>query len=233
MLSVFHNRRWDGDFMTVKKIIDSQTLGRLVEVESHYDRYRPQVDSGTWKETKEKGAGILYNLGSHIIDQALCLFGMPQAVQALVGIQRTGGIADDYYDIKLLYAQHHVILKSSYLVRELGPRYVLLGEKGTFVKYGIDPQEQLLKDGIMPGVAGWGMDEEHLWGTLNTTLDGLHIQGAVETMAGNYSGFYDSVYNHIRGGQPLAVSAQDGLAVIAVIELAEQSSRERRTVSLS
>lgn len=232
MLSVFHNRRWDGDFMTVQKVIRSGALGRLVEFESHYDRYRPTIDSATWKERKGAGVSILYNLGSHIIDQVLCLFGAPQQVTAFTGIQRTGGEVDDFYDIRLHYAGSHVILKSSYLVREEGPRYRVLGEAGTFTKYGIDPQEQALKDGHLPGEPGWGREDSVQWGVISTTVGDLPCRGTVETIAGDYSGYYDTIYRHLREGEPLTVTAHDGLEVIRIIEAAEKSSREGRTIPL-
>jgi predicted dehydrogenase len=232
MLSVFQNRRWDGDFLTTKKIIESGSLGRLVEFESHYDRYRPVIDASTWKEHTGPGSGILFNLGSHMIDQALSLFGMPEELFAKTGIQRTSGIADDYYDIKLFYKGHSVILKSSYLVRELGPRYLLLGEDGTYVKYGIDPQEQALKEGGTPGSTLWGAEGKDDWGTINTTINGLHLTGAVETIPGNYLGFYDSIFNHLREGKPLEVTAEAGLSVIRVIEASQKSNLEGRVIKM-
>lgn len=232
MLSVFQNRRWDGDFLTAKKIIQSGSLGRLIEFESHYDRYRPAVDTSTWKEHTGPGSGILYNLGSHMIDQVLSLFGIPEELFATTGIQRTNGIADDYYDIKLFYKGLAVILKSSYLVRELGPRYLLLGENGTYIKYGIDPQEQALKDGNIPNSALWGTEGSHEWGKINSTINDLHVTGSVETIPGDYLGFYDSIYNHLRNNAPLEVTPDAGLAVIRVIEAAQQSNQERRTVKL-
>jgi predicted dehydrogenase len=142
ILTVFQNRRWDGDFLTVKQVVDKKLLGRIVECEIHYDRYRNYIEPGTWKEERSVGTGILYNLGSHLLDQVIVLFGMPKEVDARMGIQRTHGKVDDYYDIRLLYDGFHAIVKSSYLVREEGPRFILHGTEGSFVKYGIDPQEQ-------------------------------------------------------------------------------------------
>lgn len=232
MLSVFQNRRWDGDFLTVKNILESQSVGRLVEFESHYDRYRPQVDASTWKEHTGAGSGILFNLGSHMIDQALALFGMPTELFATVAVQRTNGKAEDYYDITLFYNGFQVILKSSYLVREPGPRYQLMGEQGTYVKQGIDPQEQALKEGQIPGAPLWGTEPKEEWGKINSTINGIHVVGSVETVPGNYLGYYDSIFQHLRKGAPLAVTAEDGLAVIRVIERAMQSHAEKRTLSL-
>lgn len=234
MLSVFHNRRWDGDALTVEQIVKSQVLGRLVEVEIHYDRYRPMVDWSTWKESDKPGAGILYNLGSHLIDQALTLFGMPLKLSAEVGSQRDGATSADFYDIRMSYPNSglHVILKSSYMVREHGPRYVLHGEKGSFIKQGLDPQEEALKLGGIPGSPGWGTEPEEWWGRLNTQLDNLHYVGKVETVPGNYLGYYDTIYGAIREGKSPAVTPQNALDVIHVIEKVLQSSKEERTVYL-
>lgn len=232
LLSVFQNRRWDGDFMTLRQVLQSGILGPLGEFEAHYDRYRPQVDHGTWKEGAGPGAGILYNLGSHMIDQVLVLFGMPESVTAMVGIQRQGGISPDYYDIRMKYPTHMAIVKSSYLVREPGPRYVAYGAKGTFTKYGIDPQEEALKNGGIPGSAGWGYENSEWWGKVNTQIHDMHITGAVETVAGNYLGYYDNIYAAVRNGEPLAVTAEEAVSVIRMIELAAKSSAEGRTLAV-
>ncbi len=198
ILSVFQNRRWDGDFLTVRKIIDHQWLGRLVEFESNYMRYRNYIQPGTWKESLAQGIGITYNLGSHMIDQALVLFGMPEAVWADIDTLRSGGEIDDYYHIRLIYPEIKVTLRSSYLVREEGARYSLHGTSGSFLKYGIDPQEEMLKQGGNPALPGWGTEQEKYWGVLNTEIQGVHIRGKVETVAGNYAAYYDNIYDVIR-----------------------------------
>jgi predicted dehydrogenase len=227
VLSVFQNRRWDGDFKTVRKVIDQGLLGPLIEFEAHYDRYRPSVDQTTWKEwATGPGTGILYNLGSHLIDQVLTLFGMPDSLSATTGVQRKGGISDDFYDIRMNYEGHHVILKSSYLVREPGPRFILHGVHGSFIKYGIDPQERALNDGARPGSPGWGLEPMEDWGILNTQLNSLHYKGKLETLQGNYLEFYDSIFAAIREGKKPEVSAEQGLNVIKVIESVINSSKE-------
>lgn len=234
ILSVFQNRRWDGDFKTVRKVLEQEVLGPLVEFEAHYDRYRPAVDFTTWKESASGlGTGILYNLGSHLIDQVLTLFGMPQSLQAVTGVQRKGGVSDDFYDIRMRYPEHLAILKSSYLVREPGPRFVLHGVKGSFIKYGIDPQEQALKEGVTPGTIGWGLEKHEEWGTLNTEIDGLNFQGTIETLPGNYLEFYDSVYAAIREKKEPAVTAEQALDVIKIIEAVMESSRKGESVCFS
>lgn len=232
LLSVFQNRRWDGDFMTVRRVLQSGILGPLAEFEAHYDRYRPQVDHSTWKEGQAPGAGILYNLGSHMIDQVLVLFGNPESLTARVGVQRKGGTSPDYYDIRMKYPTHTAIVKSSYLVRDPGPRYVAYGVDGTYTKYGLDPQEEALKNGGIPGTSGWGQEASEWWGKIDTQVGGLHITGTVETLAGNYSGYYDNIYAAIRNGEPLAVTAGQATSVIRMIELATKSSDEGRTLAV-
>lgn len=232
MLSVFQNSRWHGDFMTIRKIVENNLLGQLVEYEAHYDRYRNFIQPDSWKEQPGRGVGVLYNLGSHMIDQALLLFGWPQAVMADIRIQRPGGKVDDNFELILFYEQLKVTLKSSYLVREKGPRYQLYGTDGAFIKYGTDPQEALLQAGHSPLSAGWGAEPEQYWGKLNTQLQGLHFEGKIETMHGNYLGYYDNIYAVIREQQALAVKPEQAMQTIAVIEAAMKSNQEKRVVSL-
>ena len=232
ILTVFQNRRWDADFLTVKKVIEGKMLGKLVECEIHYDRYRNYVEANTWKEEAKPGTGILYNLGSHLIDQALVLFGMPRFVDARMGIQRPGGKVDDFFDIRMEYEGFFVILKSSYLVREQGPRFILHGTEGSFLKSGIDPQEQDLKDKKTPGSPGWGSEGKNAWGKLNTTLGDKHIEGPFETVPGNYLVFYDMLYACIRAGQPVPVKPEEARNVIHLIEACRESNRERGAVKI-
>lgn len=232
VLSVFQNRRWDGDFMTVQKVIAEGLLGQLVEYEAHYDRFRNYIEVNTWKEETGPGSGILYNLGSHMIDQALVLFGFPQSITADIRTQRPGGKIEDAYELILEYGAFKVTLKSSYLVREPGPRYVLHGTNGSFVKYGLDPQEEALKAGRMPREAGWGVDQVGQWGILNTEVNGLHVKGTVETLPGNYTHFYDNIYQVICEGAELLVKPKTAVQCIRLIETAMQSSREKRTIAL-
>jgi scyllo-inositol 2-dehydrogenase (NADP+) len=231
-LTVFQNRRWDGDFMTVKKVVDNKWVGKIAEFELHYDRYRNYIEANTWKEEQGPGSGILFNLGSHMLDQVLVLFGMPLDVDARVGTQRPHGKVEDYYDIRLRYENFHAIVKSSYLVREATPRYILHGTEGSFIKYGIDPQEQALKEGKIPGSAGWGTEEKDLWGKLNTNVGGLHFEGSVETIAGDYTQFYKNLYEAIRESKPLAVKPEESKNVIQLIEACYESSTSRKAINL-
>ena len=232
LLTVFQNRRWDADFLTVRKVLDGKLLGKLVECEIHYDRFRNYIEANTWKEEASPGTGILYNLGSHLLDQALVLFGMPRYLDARMGIQRPGGRVDDFFDIRMEYESMFVILKSSYLVREQGPRFILHGTEGSFVKSGIDPQEQDLKDKKKPGTAGWGAEGRESWGKLNTTLEGNAFQGPYESVPGNYLAFYDNVYEALRNGQPLAVKPEEGRNVIQLIQACQESNRRKCAIKM-
>lgn len=232
VLSVFQNRRWDGDFLTVKQVIDNKLLGQLVDFEAHYDRFRNYVEADTWKEETGPGSGILYNLGSHMIDQALMLFGMPNSVTADIRVQRPGGKIDDSYDIRMNYDDLRVTLKSSYLVREPGPRYILHGTDGTFIKYGIDPQEDALKAGRKPTEKNWGTDAKPFWGIINTQFNNLHLTGQIETLPGDYLQYYENVYQAITANKPLAVQAHESKQGIRIIEAALESSRTKQTIVL-
>lgn len=232
MLSVFQNRRWDGDFLTVQEIVRKKMLGRLVDFESHFDRYRYGIQPDTWKERADAGAGVLFNLGSHMIDQALVLFGMPNAVTAQTRIVRNGGEVDDWYDIKLHYHGLNVCTKSSYLVREQGPRYILHGTLGSFIKHGLDPQEEGLKQGQVPGSPDWGKESQEWWGVLNTEVNGLLRKVIVETKPGNYSAFYNDVYDCIVHHTNPPVDPESALNVIRIIEAAKRSNDGQRTIPI-
>ncbi len=232
VLSVFHNRRWDGDFMTVKKVIEKKLLGRLTTFESHWERYRNFIKPVTWKEDPIGRVGCLHDLGSHMIDQVLVLFGMPENIHADLGIVRTGGKTPDFYDLKLYYDQVKVRLTCTYLAREQGPRYVLHGTQGSFLKWGIDPQEEDLKQGKLPPDSNWGVEQEKDHGVLHTDINNLTFKGKIKTLPGNYSAFYDNIYKAIREDLPLAVKPEEALNVIKVIEAAVKSSQEEKVVTI-
>jgi predicted dehydrogenase len=232
LLSVFQNRRWDGDFMTVKKIINEGLLGRLVEYEAHFDRYRNYLQKESWKEQAASGSGTIYNLGSHLIDQALVLFGLPEAVFADIRSLRSGAEVDDAFTLLLKYPEIKVTLKVSYLVREPGPKFSLHGTHGSFLKWGTDPQEDDLKSGKQPGSSGWGKETEDIWGKLNTETDGYKYNGKYETLPGNYLAYYDDIYDAIINNRKPAVTAEQGRDVIRVIEAAKESNATRKEVEL-
>ncbi len=231
MVSVFQNRRWDGDFLTVKEVIKNELTGRLVSFESHFDRFRSYIQE-SWKEDASLGAGTLYNLGSHMIDQALQLFGMPKHLFADVRAQRTGSMVDDSFDIFMYYPNVKCIVRGSYLVKEPGPRYILHGTKGSFLKYGLDPQEQMLKSGHLPSEENWGTEPKENWGLLNLDKPGTDYKQRIETKAGNYSFYYDSIYGHLRNGAPLAVNAEEARDVICIIEAAYESAKSGKVIGM-
>ena len=231
LLTVHHNRRWDSNAQTLRKVVANQLLGRLVELEIHFDRFRNFLRPGAWREENSPGSGILYDLGAHLIDEALCLFGLPAAVTGDERIQRSGGQTIDNFTVVLDYDQLKVTLKGGMLVREPGPTYVLHGEQGSFVKYGTDVQEAALKAGLKPNeVADWGREPEANWGRINTDYQGQHLVGSIESEAGDYRGYYDNVYQAITGQADLAVTARQARQTIRIIELAMQSSAEKRTL---
>jgi len=230
ILTVFQSRRFDGDFKTLQQVVKDGLVGKIVEAEIHYDRFRNYIEVNTWKEEAKPGTGILYNLGSHMLDQVLVLFGKPNEVDARIGIQRTGGAVDDFYDIRLSYDNLLVIVKSSYLVREQGPRYTLHGVQGSFVKYGIDPQEQDLKDGKLPNISGWGKEDKQWWGKINSTIDGAHVEKKIETLSGDYREFYDNLFDAIRNNKSLSVKPEEAKEVIRLIEVCYDSNKLKKAI---
>ena len=231
-LSVFQNRRWDSDFKTVKKIVEDKILGEIVEAEFHFDRYNPVLSPKQHKETANSGAGILKDLGPHIIDQALYLFGLPNAVFADIRITREGSLVDDYIDILLYYSDFRVRLKASFFVRELNPSYVIHGKKGSFLKTRGDVQEDELKLGLKPNFDTWGKEPKSIEGTLHTESEGKIIYEKVPTLTGNYYDFFDGVYKSITYNTLEPVTAQDGVNVMQIIEAAIHSSEQKKAIYL-
>lgn len=232
-LSVFQNRRWDSDFKTVQKIFSEGILGPITEAEFHFDRFNPAPGPKLHKELPGPGAGILKDLGAHIIDQALCLFGVPESVFGDIRITRPGSQVDDYFEILLYYPTMRVRLKAGYLVREPVPSYQLHGMQGSFLKSRADKQEADSKAGKKPGAADWGVEPDSESGLLHTETGGKIIREKVETEQGNYYDYYEGVYRAIVDNTPLPVSAQDGVNVMRVIEAAIKSSAEGRIVAWS
>jgi len=232
VFTVFQNRRWDADFRTIQTVVEEGKLGRLVEFESHFDRYRTYIAPNTWKEEGDEYVGVLYNLGSHMIDQAFVLFGKPAAVTAHLRIVRTGGLVSDYYDIRLQYKNFAAILKCSYLVKDPGPRYIIHGEFGTFQKYGIDSQEELMKAGNLPKGKDWGREDPDFWGTIVYEENGEEVEELMESIPGNYNIFYENVFEAIRNNAELLVKPEEALEVLKILEACLQSNRENRTIFL-
>jgi predicted dehydrogenase len=231
-LAVFQNRRWDSDFKTVKKIIDDNLLGEIVEAEFHFDRYNPILSPKQHKETANSGAGILKDLGPHLIDQALFLFGLPNAVFADIRITRANSLVDDYLDILLYYPGFRVRLKAGFFVREAIPSYVVHGQKGSFLKPRGDVQEDNLKLGMKPNLATWGTESENNQGLLHTEINGEIIKEKVATLQGNYYDFFEGVHQSIANDKPEPVTANDGVNVMRIIEAAIQSSEQMKAINL-
>ncbi|MFY0570600.1 oxidoreductase [Archangium lansingense] len=223
-LTVFHNRRWDGDFLTVRQLLEQGRLGRLYSFESHFDRFRPQVKA-RWKEEDIPGGGTLWDLGSHLIDQALQLFGLPESISADLGRQRTGARATDWFHLLLRYGELRVILHSGSVVHEPWPRFMLQGEADAWSKYGLDPQEEQLGAGLRPGQAGWGVESSERSGRLSRG-------GSVPGLPGRYEEFYRQLAAAIAGEGPVPVTAESAGQVIRVIEAAVRSAEEGRRITL-
>ncbi|MFV5684871.1 Gfo/Idh/MocA family oxidoreductase [Flavobacterium sp. GB2R13] len=231
-LAVFQNRRWDSDFKTVQKIILEKKLGDIVEAEFHFDRYNPLLSPKSHKETANSGAGILKDLGPHLIDQALCLFGLPESVFADIRITREHSLVDDYLDILLYYPDFRVRLKAGFFVREAVPSFIIHGKKGSFLKPRGDVQEDDLKLGKKPNLDSWGKEPKSKEGTLHTEIDNDIFNVKVETLQGNYYDFFDGVYNSISNDVSEPVTAQDGVHVMQIIEAAIQSSAQKKAINL-
>ncbi|MBS7255082.1 Gfo/Idh/MocA family oxidoreductase [Flavobacterium branchiicola] len=231
-LAVFQNRRWDSDFKTVQKIINDGVLGELVEAEFHFDRYNPLLSAKAHKETANDGAGILKDLGPHLIDQAVCLFGSPKSVFADIRITRENSLVDDWIDLLLIYEVFRVRLKAGFFVREANPAYTIHGKKGSFLKPRGDVQEDELKIGEKPNLENWGTESEDLQGLLHTEIDGTPVRKKVPTLQGNYFSFFDGFYNSITNNTTEPVTGQDGVKVMQIIEAAIASNNEQRVVDL-
>jgi predicted dehydrogenase len=232
LLSVFQNRRWDGDFLTVRDICNRGLLGRLVEYESRFDRFRPTRKEGAWREQSVPGAGVLYDLGPHLIDQAVLLFGPPTGLYADLRRQREGAAAVDSFEVHLCYPRVKVVLKAGMLVCEPSPRFTLRGTSGSYTKYGLDPQEELLKQGAIPSQPNWSAEPKQAWGTLSQCEGGL-TRSEYATLPGRYQDYYENVFQAVSGQQELVVKPEQAGYIVRLLELAEQSAREKRVVSIS
>jgi scyllo-inositol 2-dehydrogenase (NADP+) len=231
-LSVYHNRRYDSDFKTVKKILNAGILGEIVDGEIRYDRYVPDLSYKTHKETPTPAVGALYDLGSHLIDQALQLFGMPLALFADITINRPNSKVDDYFDVKFFYPTHRLSLKSSYYVREAMPGYQIHGKLGSFIKHKTDVQETDLQLHKAPGGADWGIEPENQKGLLHTVKNDVVMKEYIDSERGNYADYYEGMFNALRNNAAIPVSGQDGMKVIQVIEAAIKSNKEKKVVVL-
>ena len=224
MLTVFHNRRWDADFRTVEQLLRDDTLGEVQLAELRWDRFRPAIKHG-WRETARPGGGLLADLGPHLLDQALRLFGRPEAVSADIIRQRAEAQVDDYFELTLHYGARRVIVGAASLVAAARPRFALHGTRGSFVKHGIDPQEAVLRAGGRPTDPGYGEEPETAWGLL---IDDNGSERRIPSLAGEWPRFYEQVAAAIAGEAPAPVLPADAIAGLDLLELARQSAREGR-----
>lgn len=229
VLSVYQNRRYASDGRTISKLIASGVLGEVFEFESQFNRFRPELKN-SWKETTVGGSGILYDLGAHLIDQALSLFGLPQTITADIRRQREGTQADDYFDIRMNYGFTKVIMKAGMLVREQGPRYMIHGTKGSFIKYGDDPQDADARAGKMPSDPGWGLEPEEYYGWLNAEIEGEIVRKKIPSEKGDFSIYYQQLADTLVHGAPLKEKPEHGFNVVRIIELAMDSFHQQKTV---
>ncbi len=241
VVAPFHNRRWDGDFLTVRKLIDQKAVGRLVTFESHFDRFRPLPREATWKEAGNPANGMLFDLAPHLVDQVLALFGSPKAITASVRKDRDSTDIEDAFDITLHYDRLLAHCRASMLACDAAPRFLLHGTHGSFKKYGLDPQEPALVAGAKVPPVGdpkpWLAEAESEWGTLTIAPDPADpstlTRTPIRTELGDYRGYYANVRDAINGKAPLVVQAEDGYRVIRLLEMARESSSEGRTLPVN
>ncbi len=231
-IAVFQNRRWDSDFKTFKQVIDSNVLGNLCEVEIHYDRYNLEASPKKHKEELNNGSGIVKDLGPHLIDQALFLFGMPESVFADIRITRAISIVDDYFEILLYYPSLRVRLKAGLIVKEVLPSFIAHGTKGSFIKSRADVQEANLLKGLKPNTTDWGTETETEEGILNIEKDAKTVREKIKTLQGNYYDYYDGVYQALTKNTAMPVTEDDGIHVMKIIEAALNSNEQKRVINL-
>ncbi len=235
LVTVFQNRRWDNDFLTARKLIAADLLGPVVRLESRFERFRPAPKPGAWRERPEpeEAGGLLFDLGPHLIDQAMLLFGPPISVYAEVDTRRPGAVVDDDTFVALRFADGQVAhLWGSVVPRRPGPRLRVIGMRGIYEKQGLDPQEESLRTGSRPGDPGWGRESREHWGYVITEVGGLAMESLVETLPGSYETYYALLRDALLSGGPSPVNPADSLAALRVIEAARESSRTGTTIRL-
>jgi predicted dehydrogenase len=230
VLSVYQNRRYVSDFFTIREVLNKNLLGEIHTFEGHYDRYRAEARPNAWREAALPGSGILYDLGAHIIDQALYFFGMPQTITADIRQQRPHAKVDDYFDLRLHYGFLKVTLQAGMLVREAGPRYLIHGTKGSFVKYGEDVQEAKLRAGELPVGEDFGKEPSEIFGLLHTEIDGKIVRERYPSHTGDYGLYYNNLYETIVHGAPVKEKPEHGYNTIRLMELAFESHKRQCTV---
>src|SRR3989441_10971946 len=227
--TVYQDRRYTGDFATVQQVVGEGALGRVVTFESHFDRFRPELKPHAWREQAHAGSGVWFDIGPHLFDQALLLFGVPEAIVADIRIERDGAVVDDAFDVTLYYQHVRAVLRASMLRAPLGPTWIVNGTKGSFTKYGMDPQESALKEGRTPDEPDWDAEPPELYGQL-ATADATRT---VPTLRSSFAHYYENVRDAMLGTAELAVTPEWSLDVMRGLELATASSRARRVLPWS
>jgi predicted dehydrogenase len=230
-LTVYQNRRYDGDFQAIRKLVADGTLGRIVRFETNYDRFRPNLKPNAWREQQVPGAGILFDIGPHLIDHAMVLFGLPEAVTADIRVEREGGLADDAFDIVFYYLNStRAVLSSNILAATQRPRFLLFGTKGAFLKQTFDPQEMNLRRGQIPKDTPWGAEPEENWGLL-TLSDGTNTtQRRIPSATGDCRDYYANVRDVLLGEAEPAVTLPHALNVMRALELSRESNARHCTI---
>lgn len=232
ILSVFQNKRLESDHLDAKKIIESGALGRIVEVEWHYDRYRANVTHKKWKEDKLPGSGTWFDLGIHMVDSMLCLFGKPQAVYADMRSLRRAEGSTDYFNVCFHYDDLRVILRSSTYVSEKGATVAIHGDKGSFLKFGQDVQEAQMIRGLMPGMAGWAQPDADNYGVLHIHNNGEATRSTTPGQRGYYEHYYKNIVDAISGNAPLVFLPQQSLLGVELLLAGEESAKQRCLINL-
>jgi scyllo-inositol 2-dehydrogenase (NADP+) len=232
VLSVFQNKRLESDHLDAQQILQSGVLGRVVEVEWHYDRYRTNITHKKWKEDKLPGSGTWFDLGIHMVDSMLCLFGKPDAVYADMRSLRRAEGAIDYFNTIFHYSDMRVLLRSSTYVSEKGPTVSIHGDKGSFLKFGQDVQESQMMRGIIPGMPGWAQPGEDNYGIVHTHNEGGSERKIVPGQRGCYEQYYHNIADAITGKAPLAFLPQQSLMGVELLLAAEQSAQQGTLVLL-
>lgn len=218
VLYVFQNRRFDSDFLTVQSVIKSGVLGQIFSYEAHFDRYKPLLNSKKWKEMQAPANGILYDLGSHLIDQAVALFGKPKHINGQVFTQREGSTIDDAFDIRLDFDKIKVTLKASLMVKDQGPKYAIHGTLGSFTKYGLDVQEDHLVAGLWPNNINFGIEPIEQKGSIKTNINGVEITGKIDTLQGSWVTLFNDLANCITTNNQPIIEHQEVLDQLNIIE---------------
>jgi len=237
LLTVFQNRRWDNDFLTVRHLLDADLdlLGPITRFESRFERYRATPRQNAWREfpAPEEAGGLLFDLGSHLIDQALLLFGQPTHVYAEVDKRRPGALVDDDSFVALHFASGvRAHLWMSAVARIAGPRMLIRGLRGTYERWGLDPQEDALRTGMRPGDPEWGLEPREKWGRLSTEIGGIHIDSTVDMLPGAYERYYELLRDALLSGGPPPVDPADAVATLRTIEAAQQSTQSNSIIQL-